>query len=539
MNARLHMLVALFLTAGVSALGQNLNPTVEVTNIYQREASGIEKPGQLLSLPDSLFKFNYNFDYSVKTQPYMGSYEFEPYKVELRPMARPDGQSTLYLRGGVGYGFHPELTAIWTPIKAEHFRMNVYGDHYSYVGKYRHIGLENNYFKGDGTFYGGCEARSQAGVNVLWDWIGGHLQADLHYKNILASDQYLEGTQAYHSAGATVSARSNPYSTFLWDGTVKADWLFSPAASKEWALSGQFSGGTRVDNHIFTLDLGADAVLRGDYALLFTVKPRYRLLLDRLKVDAGVKFSYMYEPNPDFYTKQSDFIFPDVYVSYELVPEAVYLQTSVTGGDRLDSWQSLLEKNSFLASFSGRPDLSVERVNAMVGARGQLLGRFHYDIKGGYALRKHDLLWGYSLSYDFQRHAPLFDYVSYHLFYVDAALGWSSEYLDVDGSLIWRKTSQVETFFFAPPAWEGKLRALYNWGGRWWAGVDLEGQTERGDEAASLPGFIDLGLYGELRINRELGLWLRLGNILNQEVQRTPFHAERGIYGTIGARWNF
>ena len=45
------------LTIGLGAAAQNLNPTVEVTNAYKREASGIEKPGQILPLPDSVMRF--------------------------------------------------------------------------------------------------------------------------------------------------------------------------------------------------------------------------------------------------------------------------------------------------------------------------------------------------------------------------------------------------------------------------------------------------------------------------------------------------
>ena len=65
---------AIVLLAGASAWAQNLNPTVEVTNVYAREATGIEKPSQLLEMPDSVLRFNLDMDYSVNATPYRGSY---------------------------------------------------------------------------------------------------------------------------------------------------------------------------------------------------------------------------------------------------------------------------------------------------------------------------------------------------------------------------------------------------------------------------------------------------------------------------------
>ena len=72
---------------GAMAYAQNLNPTVEVTNAYAREASGIEKPSQLRDVPDSVLRFNLDFDYAVNETPYRGAYEFKPYLVQLRPQA--------------------------------------------------------------------------------------------------------------------------------------------------------------------------------------------------------------------------------------------------------------------------------------------------------------------------------------------------------------------------------------------------------------------------------------------------------------------
>ena len=559
MKVRLLISAALLL-AGSAALAQNLNPTVEVTNTYQREASGIEKPAQKLSVPDSLYRFNLDFDYSVRSTPYKGAYEFEPYQVELRPMARPDGQGTLFLRGGIGYNAHPELTVVWTPLRKDHLRLNVYADHQSYLGQYRNIALQNGLFTADGTRYTGCSAQTSAGVNSLFDWTGGQLTADVHYRGTIGSDvrsQAVWGTKTfYHGVGAAVKAASHPESNFLWQAGVQADWLLSPQEHREMQLLGKLSGGTRLGDHFLSLGADVQAVYRADHlAVLVTAIPRYILTLGAFQADLGVKVSYLKGGEAYFYPSKSDFVFPDVRIRYEVLPEALVLHAWATGGDRLDTWQDMIRENPFLAGFQGNMDNAVERINLGGGVRGQLWGRLHYDLKAGYAYYTHGRLWGYTqdtgVSGDW---TPAYGYAAYGQFAALAQLGWRSEYLDVDGSIRYNRSwlpedgllfasslSAGAIYAFSPAAVEGKLRALYNWGGRFWGGVDVEGQSDRVAPVTgvALPGYVDLGLYGEVRMNRQLGFWLRLGNLLNQTVQRTPFHAENGIYFTLGARWNF
>ncbi|MBO4585774.1 MAG: hypothetical protein J5675_04145, partial [Bacteroidales bacterium] len=137
MKKAIYTMALLALSLGAAA--QNLNPTVEVTNTYKREASGIEKPNQLLPLPDSVTRFNYDFDYTVRNTPYRGSYEFKPYNVQLKPNARPVTESQLFAKLGAGYGFHPVAELVWTPVSSSNMHINLYGNYNAYLGKYRDI----------------------------------------------------------------------------------------------------------------------------------------------------------------------------------------------------------------------------------------------------------------------------------------------------------------------------------------------------------------------------------------------------------------
>ena len=124
---RQHIL-ATALAAAVTALayGQNLNPTVEVTNAYEGGASSINKPAQKMAVPDTVTRFNLDFDYSVFEKPYRGAYEFSPYYVELKPAPKVSTTGKFYLRAGAGFTLHPELDMVWSPVRKEKFRLNVY-----------------------------------------------------------------------------------------------------------------------------------------------------------------------------------------------------------------------------------------------------------------------------------------------------------------------------------------------------------------------------------------------------------------------------
>ena len=100
---------------------------------------------------------------------------------------------------------------------------------------------------------------------------------------------------------------------------------------------------------------------------------------------------------------------------------------------------------------------------------------------------------------------------------------------------------------FAPAAFVAQAKIQYNWAERIKVGVDLDASTDRLSQLTEeesgpvygLPGYADLGLYAEYGFTRKFAFWVRGGNLLNMEVQRTPFHAERGIYFTAGLQYRF
>jgi hypothetical protein len=123
----------------------------------------------------------------------------------------------------------------------------------------------------------------------------------------------------------------------------------------------------------------------------------------------------------------------------------------------------------------------------------------------------------------------------------------------VDGKLSYRYTNISETGAFAPAAFTGFIRPAYNYGERMKGGLDIAWSTGRKATATyadysngrsitnayRLPGWVDLGLFAEYRFTHRFGFWAKGGNLLNQVVQRTPLHAEAGMYFTGGIVLNF
>lgn len=523
----------MLLMAGAGLSAQNLDPTVVVTNTYSQQAGAVEKPSQLMEMPDSVMHFNLDFDYSALSVPYMGAYEFKPYLVELRPTTRPSGEGRLYLSAGAGYTLHPELTFIWTPVKKDYFKLNIYADHYSFIG---------NFGGAKGTVFQGSRLRSLVGANTLYTWTGGRLEADVRYRNVFAVDNFVPKS-SNNAMDFRIKVESDPDASFYYIARNRSTVMNSPFG-KEVHVDTKGGIGTRFGEHYLRLELGADVLSTTPGSTgVISVIPRYLFEHKDFSFDLGVKVAFLFRSSADYYNLSKypwNFyfpLFPDVRITYCVVPDALALYARVTGGPELNTYEGLVDVNPFLASFKGVMDASVDRWNAAIGARGNIAARFRFDLKLGYTLKANAFLWGCEM--DGETPLPSFGFVpKYHMFYTDVSLGWSGQHIDVDGNLLLRKTSLNENTLVAPPLLQGSAKVVYKWGGRIRAGVTFSGATKKISTVYTVPGYADLGLLGDIQMTRYLGLWLKAGNLLNQELQIIPFHAERGVYVTIGARLN-
>ena len=590
---RQHIL-ATALAAAVTALayGQNLNPTVEVTNAYEGGASSINKPSQQMAVPDSVTRFNLDFDYSVFEKPYKGAYEFSPYYVQLKPAPKASTTEKFYLKAGAGYTLHPELDLVWTPVQKEKFRMSVYATHHSYFGRYHVFALGEPV---DGVTpvvkFGdkmkGYLADTKAGIDGVYNWDGGLVSLDLGFRNRMADDAFHYQKISGLEAKARVRSLPSDEPHFLYDAAIDysflggdvSDFASLPKDFREskFALTGEFGPVLDADRRVLVgLNVDLARYLEGysysGYTGRMAVTPKYQFNLDNWRFSLGAQLSWLiYSEDfnlwPEQYRHKSGFIYPDVHVDFSLLDDQLILQTSATGGDRFNTVSGRFFSHPF--SWEGQFGHSVERIRAMIGARGSIAGRFRYDLQGGYArwtyapvesMAQYTMaLAGYSsahISYlepseTYTILRPALCEKGFNLLFVDFDYGWKSESVTVDGKLSYRHANITEDAAFGPAAFTGFIRPAYNYGERMKGGLDIAWSTGRKATATStlesgtmtttyrIPGWVDLGLFAEYRFTHNFGFWAKGGNLLNQVVQRTPVHAEAGMYFTAGIVLNF
>jgi hypothetical protein len=552
---KIYMILAgLCIAAGLQA--QNLDPTVEVSRAYEGKLIEVRKPAIEMSVPDTLYKFDLGFDYSVFENPYRGSYEFNPYMMDMRPESNLQKPSQFYMRAGAGYTLHPVFDLLWSPDFKGAFSMDVYGMHKSYIGAYRPVM--------GATGYKGYDLLSNVGVDLGYDWDRTSLDFGASYYGVAVKD--FSGDRAYNAVDAYCSIGSKkPWAEgFLYNVGVayrySDDVSALPLKGHELGLDVTFGPSFGDGNKVF-FDLGMDmnaysGTLQTSLARFYLV-PHYVYDKGILHLDLGFRLSAAKISANDV---RNQVIYPAVKMSVAVIPDAMRLYMNVGGGEKLNTYSSLVARNhhvglGYLApdktladysgdetsdvNYSGLMQPSMERVSAELGLEGRISSFFSYNLKGGYANNADALMDGVVAVSD-GVYRPCVGYSSYQSAF--ASLDWDLNFRSIrfDGGVKYTHCWGYEQNMFAPSVLTGDVEVLYNWRRRIYAGADCVFASARGNsEGLKVPGYADLGVYGEYAMNDKISFWLRGGNLLNMEVQKTFFYAEKGINFTAGICLNF
>lgn len=579
-------LVFAALLAGTSvSSGQNFNPTVEVTNIYQGNPSEVHKPQLAMNVPDSLLRFDLDFDYEVFSKPYQGAYSFKPYMLNMRPEKDSWRGRKIYLKAGAGYTLHPRLEFVYSPELKGPFRMSLYAGHGSYFGNYHEIRPEQKdgiyHLKGSGNSFSGHDALTTAGFDGLYSWDKAILSFGVGYYGLAAKDSVV--SREYDAFDFNVRVRSNndAESYFLYDvsarGRVAGDNLdytafafpggtVVDAQGESWFLLEGLAGSVRDGRRGFLAGFEAETA---SYSRFYdgnigrvALVPTYRLESGRWNLDLGVRLEYVSrnDASGTFRAMTGDvgqIVYPDAHVRFA-AGRSVALYADATGGSRLNTYSSQISRNHHLnPSFLTAPayeamtplvDNTVENVNVRIGVKGSIASSLQFEVNGGAGVYGNALLESGLFLAD-GRFVPSLEYSDINLLYADVLLGWSSNRVKIDADFRYRSVSfQSEDVLnrgFVLPEYSGGLKATYDIGSRLYAGASVEASSWReglceseevsaGDVNVRVPGFVDLGVNCGYKFNRKLELWLESGNLLCQTVQRNPFYAEKGPWLTAG-----
>ena len=590
MNMRKIYLVsaAMLMTAAVS-FGQNFNPTVEVTNTYQGNASEVHKPLLGMNVPDSLLRFDLDFDYEVFEKPYQGAYSFKPYMLNMRPAKDAWRGRQLYLKAGAGYTLHPRFEFVFSPEQSGQFQMSVYASHKSYFGNYHEIKpeLQDGLYrmKKSGGKFGGYDALTSAGFDGRYNWDRTILSFGIGYYGLAAKDSVMSRSYNAFDFNARVRSNNDSESYFLYDiglrGRVANDGLDYKSFSfpdgvtvdkqnENWVLLDGLVG--PVVNNSRSILVGFEAE-SASYSRFYdgnigrvALIPSYRFKSGRWNLNLGVKLEFMFRNDADTLSfgkmggGKGQIVYPDAHISFA-VGGNVALYADATGGSRLNTYSSQISENHHLnPSFLVAPvyelitplvDNTVEKVNARIGVRGSAASSFQFDVNGGVGLYGNALMESglFTAGGDL---VPALAYSDYNLIYANALVGLRTGRVKIDADFRYRGVSFPDNdalnLGFTLPKYSGGVRASYDISSRLYAGINVEAASWRDGKCASVasedildvrvPGYVDLGVNCGYKFNRKWTLWLESGNLLCQTIQRNPLYAEKGLWVTAGVSLN-
>ncbi len=516
---------------------QNINQSVEVTNDYRTRFADFQKQAPGMNVPDSLFRFDYDFDYSVFETPYRGSYEFSPYRIQVTPEARQRDGSRLYLRAGAGVTLHPQLEFAARVLDADDFKIGFVADLHGFAGNYR-TGV-------DGVKTPGHDLSAGFSLNGQYLRPKARMSYQFGYEGIFAGEDVAEPLYAagFNSGllQGRIQSREGETGPFFYD--VQLQYRYSGDSfpkDREPAHIGASNvraaasfGPVLQEKYKILIDLLADVdFLRKDGVMfggsmassVMTIKPHLDFRFEGIDFDAGVKMSGTFEGEDQRFV-----LAPDVTARMALPAYDAELYAGVSGGPVLQGHYDLKRLNHFAPLVKGATAVvSREKLRVRAGATGRWGSRLQYEFELGYVTAQ-------AMPIASLRAVTTTDLTAA---YVQARGVWAGPRLEVDGGFRYAYMRLLAAApGFSPSALTVDLRGVYNWDRQIYAGLFVQAASLRkslGGVYADIPGYADVGLTGEYRINGRWTAWAEAGNLLGMAVERMPGYVEKSPYLTVG-----
>jgi len=571
-----HIVSAAFMLVCAAASAQNFNPTVEVTNAYQGASAVVNKPQLEMNIPDSLLRFDFNFDYEVFDKPYEGSYSFKPYMLNLTPAKDAYRGHKLYLKAGAGYSLHPQFDFVFSPDRKGPLQLSLYASHRSYFGNYADIVTEalpegGQQFVASTKTWKGYDALTKVGFDGRYSMEKAVVTFGAGYYGLLAKDTL--ANRSYNALDFNVGIKSNSNASkyFFYDvnfnGRLGMDAIGYVDNYKPLSIGDQT---LKVSEGVFALHgdvgpvfnptnrvlVGIDAIsarcgnMMDNNSGLVALTPRYVLDAGRFSFTMGARIELLTKGQNDaetfgqMHTKKGNIIYPAVNVTFS-PSQSVLFYAKATGGTDLNTYSSLIDANHHLTpAFYSRDmysvDNTVEAVNARLGVKANLWKHLQLDLSGGYAMIENGLResWRTALFGSSPIIVPCIDYQDYNMAFADALFALRAGRVRMDAGLHYKKSFYSDSTQpykgFELPAFTADSKIVLDFNKRVYAGLLLLGSTCRKFNDDKIPGYIDLGVIGGYQITRKFGVWLESSNLLCETIQRNLMYAEKGPWVTVG-----
>lgn len=590
----------ILLTAAVAALtivpagAQDLNPTVEILNAFEGKLVESSKPDIRMDVPDSLMKFDLEFDYSVFSTGYSGGYDFAPYLMDMRPAADSYRGGKFYLKAGAGYTLNPVFDVVYSPLHKGSLKLDIYASNNSYIGSYRNIGAvrkdaSDDYVSllhvtdkaagassGVSGYTDGYDFSSAAGVNLRYDHSRFAAVLGAGWKGLNGRTMWANTNYNILDANVGVYAKSSSRKYFHYDASVRfrygvddiapAGGHYSTVGLNQLDVAATL--GPVMGESSVLVDVGASLAnysnLFGGQVIRTFVAPKYIFEKKGVRIALGVKLSTVKRDGTAFegalhHGEKSQVLYPDIHASFNIMRDYLNVYASVTGGETLNTYPEMKEKYHFFNPYYGRGvapamDNSIERFNARIGLMGNVASLVRFGLSAGFATYANALVETvYAAGTVDGIPAGLLPGVSWQdcsLAYAEASLCYDRKPVFADARVRWDNIiAKAGTPGFPPAKLTGMLRLGYNHNDRIRVSVYGDFALARNGNIVSLedgsciagriPGFVDLGVHAEYAMNRRFSIFANVGNILNSTVQRNALYAENGINATAGVVLNF
>ncbi len=562
---------------------RKIDPTVEVKKDFEGKMLEIHKSRLDTHVNDSLSSFNLNFNYSIFNKPYRDMYEFNPLPSAKIHSPVTEKYPQFFAKLGIGYPFSPGAEIHYQPrLTKQTVTRNTLllkGYYNALWGKIPLVGINGRTFKAERTGIKAAADNSAAGISADYRhiWQGGELKAGVHFSsnyntyygingltpdinaNDYGSSKYMRdgSSHTFNKTGirfqvgsVDAKGKGNKFNYKFYASYMNTSDKISASAFKNnnkftedlFKTGGEF-GPTFGRYNQFLVGINSETAIYTGYAKfhsgIIELIPQYKFEKGRFMLNAGVKISISYSDISQVNDYHNIFS-PHAEVSYEPVKNNLWIYAIAGGGNNINSYSSLLEKNKWVIPSAGIKTSSVP-LFLKGGVKGKAHDKFSYEVYIKYAVHKGLLQFVNDIE---KTEYFLTGYSDHNEFSAGGEINWKTKEFTAGARIRYssytkgKKGTGIENGLSPSgyPPFEGYIFAEYNWRERIYFGADIyfrnttpfykNGSLSRD---TGLYGFANLGFNAKYVINNNFAVFLQGGNLLNADIQYHPYYLEKGI----------
>jgi len=523
------MLTILVLSVWCMGANAQISSTVEVQKDFEAGMGNILKSPLDPEIPDTLHRFELNFDYSIFDRKYTDLYDFTPMAAADLNRNRDIRYPWLYVDLNYGSLVAPQASLYIQPRLGEKHSLVFRGSHSSlWEGK-----MDEDL---------GNRSDTDAGAHYRYHFRRGEIRAGMSFTNSFRQlhtrydwtepgEEEESGEIKSNIMGAYLSSHSPDDGTSVFCYNVDLKYHRTMELSENF-LDGTIDVGVSLRNtHRFLL--GAHIQNAGNRSVMEAI-PRYRFTSGRWDIDAAAIFTFATEQ-----IDRTTAIMPRAHVSFQAVRNSLRLFVSAVGSNSLGSAYRLRMLNPWAAIPA---DLKNECIplEAEAGVRGCISDIFTYELSGGwtYALNRLSFEWDQTARYD-----------ECDWFHAGAAMYLATEKVTAKLGARYNILPQGGKVYMKPEL-EADASVTANIRQRWFITINCDLCTESTaattipsvsgipDDIESpvlrtLPGYVNPGAEVAYHITPFLSARIFGRNLLNQDIYHVSEYREKGI--TVGA----